>query len=67
MDWLLQMECKHLSTYEYWQLCRKKVAFIKEELDHWEATAKDTGTGRPVDAIIAPISAISPSPHGKSK
>nr|GAT56599.1 predicted protein [Mycena chlorophos] len=55
---------KHLSTYEYWQLCHQKTLFIKEHLDHWNATVAATGTGRPVDAIIAPASATVPSKHG---
>jgi amidase len=27
----------------------------KEYLDYWTATEKDTGTGRPVDAVICPL------------
>ncbi|KAK4049087.1 hypothetical protein OIO90_005557 [Microbotryomycetes sp. JL221] len=53
----LNPDAKHLSTYEYWQVARQKQLFIKKHLDHWEATKKETGTGRPVDAILAPVGA----------
>ncbi|KAI5480273.1 Amidase domain-containing protein [Pseudohyphozyma bogoriensis] len=67
MGWVLQKDAKHLSTYEYWQVCKAKLAHIKKQLDHWEATVAQTGTGRPVDAIICPASANSPQPHGKAQ
>ncbi|KAM0787774.1 hypothetical protein ACM66B_003829 [Microbotryomycetes sp. NB124-2] len=53
----LDPNAKHLSTWEYWQVARRKQLYIKEHLDHWEATKSRTGTGRPVDAIIAPVGA----------
>jgi len=65
--WVLDPDAKHLSTYEYWQLCRAKSIFIKNHLDHWMHTASATGTGRPVDALIVPPSANAPSPHGKEQ
>ncbi|KAG5730776.1 hypothetical protein E4T56_gene3505 [Termitomyces sp. T112] len=34
-------------------------------LEHWLATAGETGTGRPVDAIIAPVAPFTAVPHGK--
>ncbi|GAA6038330.1 hypothetical protein JCM8097_003947 [Rhodosporidiobolus ruineniae] len=43
---------KPLSTYEYWQLCK----FITTQLAAWESTASLTGTGRPFDAVILPVS-----------
>ncbi|KAF7309527.1 Amidase domain-containing protein [Mycena indigotica] len=60
---VLDSEPKHLSTYEYWQLCRERTIFIKKHLDHWNDTVSTTGTGRPVDAIIAPASPSAPSQH----
>ncbi|KAK4701042.1 amidase, partial [Phenoliferia sp. Uapishka_3] len=63
LGWVLDANASHLSTYEYWQLCRKKLAHIKKQLDHWEATVSSTSTGRPVDAIIAPASAHCPQQH----
>ncbi|KAJ6561163.1 general amidase [Mycena vulgaris] len=67
MGWILDENAKHLSTYEYWQLCRSKSLFIKKHLDHWTNTAPSTGTGRPVDAIILPACANAPQPHGKAQ
>ncbi len=61
---LAPSEPKSLTTYEYWQLTLRRNKYIKGHLDHWEATAAATGTGRPVDAIISPVNASAPSPHG---
>jgi amidase len=58
---------KHLSTFEYWQLCKRRAAHIKRQLDHWESTVLRTGTGRPVDAIIAPAGGTGPVPHGQDQ
>jgi len=52
------------STYEFWQLHKEKRALRKSYLDHWEATVSETGTGRPVDAIISPATAYPAPPHG---
>ncbi|KAI0638878.1 general amidase [Trametes polyzona] len=57
-------ERRHLSAYELWQLHKEKRALRKSHLDHWEATAVRTGTGRPVDAIISPAAAYAACPHG---
>ncbi|OCH94227.1 general amidase [Obba rivulosa] len=55
---------RHLSAWELWQLHREKRALRKAHLDHWEATASRTGTGRPVDAIISPVAPYAACPHG---
>jgi amidase len=47
---------KHLSTYESWQVNQEKSRYRKEYLDYWQNTKSQTGTGRPVDGIIAPVS-----------
>ncbi|EIW75737.1 general amidase [Coniophora puteana RWD-64-598 SS2] len=52
------------SAYELWQLHTEKRNLRKAYLDHWNATAKRTGTGRPVDAIISPAVAYTAVPHG---
>ncbi|BGP19231.1 hypothetical protein JCM10213v2_007318 [Rhodosporidiobolus nylandii] len=52
-----------LSTYEYWQLCFERRKFIATQLAAWESTASLTGTGRPVDAIILPVSPYPSFPH----
>ncbi|PCH33164.1 general amidase [Wolfiporia cocos MD-104 SS10] len=57
-------ERRHLSVYELWKLHEEKRALRKSSLDHWEATASKTGTGRPVDAIIAPVEPYTACPHG---
>ncbi|KAH9949475.1 general amidase [Amylocystis lapponica] len=57
-------ERRHLSAYELWQLHHEKRALRKSYLDHWEATAARTGTGRPVDAIISPVAPYTACPHG---
>lgn len=49
-------EPKHLSTFDSWQVNREKSQYRKEYLDYWQATKEQTGTGRPVDAIVAPVS-----------
>lgn len=63
IGWVMNKQAKHLDTYSYWQLSRAKLAFIKKQLDRWEATVSQTGTGRPVDAIICPVSANCPGEH----
>ncbi|KAF9814802.1 hypothetical protein IEO21_04910 [Rhodonia placenta] len=63
-------ERRHLSAYEartiprLWQLHKEKRALRKSHLDHWEATAARTGTGRAVDAIISPVEPYAACPHG---
>ncbi|KAG6880002.1 hypothetical protein C0992_008209 [Termitomyces sp. T32_za158] len=54
-----------LSAYQLWQLHKKKQELRQSYLEHWLATANETGTGRPVDAIIAPVAPFTAVPHGK--
>ena len=54
-----------ISAYELWQLQLQKRKLREEYLDHWEATVKETGTNRPVDAIISPVAPFAAPPHGK--
>ena len=56
-----------ISAYQLWQVHKRRLALRKEYLDRWEATAKTTSTGRPVDAIISPAAAYASAPHGKNK
>lgn len=56
-------EPKHLSTFESWQVNQEKSKYRKEYLDHWQKTKEVTGTGRPVDAVIAPVSNWASCPH----
>ncbi|KAG0708899.1 general amidase [Suillus ampliporus] len=50
-----------------WQVQKLRQNIRKEYLDHWEATASETGTGRPVDAIICPAAYGVATPHGKNR
>lgn len=56
-----------ISSYELWQVQKKKRDIRQEYLDYWNATAAETGTGRPVDAIISPCAAYVAPPHGMNK
>lgn len=49
-------QAKSLSTFDSWQVNQEKSKYRKEYLDYWQKTRESTGTGRPVDAIIAPVS-----------
>ncbi|KAI0757016.1 general amidase [Daedaleopsis nitida] len=55
-----------ISAYDLWQLHKKRIALREEYLAAWRATAAVTGTGRPVDAIIAPVASYAAPPHGKA-
>ncbi|KAL8280129.1 hypothetical protein RQP46_007459 [Phenoliferia psychrophenolica] len=57
----------HLPTFEYWQLLKKRKAFLTVQLAAWEATSALTGTGRPADAIIAPIGPHCPERHDQAQ
>ncbi|KAL0959790.1 hypothetical protein HGRIS_011476 [Hohenbuehelia grisea] len=57
-------EPKHYTAYELWRLHKEKRDLRKDQLDYWEATVSQTGTGRPVDAIISPALAYTAVPHG---
>lgn len=52
------------SAYELWQFQKQKRDLRQEYLEHWNNTTRETGTGRPVDAIIAPVAPYSAMPHG---
>jgi len=52
------------SAFELWQIQKKKRDLRQEYLKHWEDTISQTGTGRPVDAIISPVAPYTAPPHG---
>jgi amidase len=56
-----------LSAYELWQSQKDSTLSRNEYLDHWEASVPRTGTGRQVDAIIAPMTPYTAPPHGDSR
>ena len=55
------------TAYELWQIQKQKGNLRREYLDHWEQTKSLTHTGRPVDAIIAPVAPFAVPPHGMNK
>ena len=55
-----------ISAYQLWQLQKARTTLREEYLAAWRASAAYTGTGRPVDAIIAPVAPHAASPHGKT-
>lgn len=57
---------KPLEAYEIWQLSKERRRLRQEYFDNWFATAAVTGTGRPVDALIAPVFPHTAVPHGSS-
>ncbi len=56
-----------LSAYQLWQVQKQKRNLRQEYLEYWQATEKSTGTGRPVDAIIAPVAPYAAPPHGLNR
>ncbi|KAK0500608.1 general amidase [Armillaria luteobubalina] len=56
-----------LSAYQLWQVQKDKRNLRQEYLEHWQATEKITGTGRPVDAIITPVAPYVAPPHGLNR
>ncbi|KAH9944410.1 general amidase [Epithele typhae] len=52
------------TAYEIWQLNKERRALRKALLDRWEATSAQTGTGRPIDALISPAGPYTAVPHG---
>ncbi len=53
-----------ITAYQLWQLHKRKLQLRQEYLEYWEGTKRSTGTGRPVDAIIAPCAPYAAPPHG---
>ncbi len=54
-----------ISAGKLWDLQSKRSAVCKAFLDRWMSTAKTTGTGHPIDAIIAPVTPMAGSPLDK--
>lgn len=57
----------NITAYQVWQLQNRRRALREEYLHHWEETRAQTGTGRPVDAIIGPVAAYAAPPHGQNR
>lgn len=56
-----------VSAYDLWRFQKQKRDLRQEYLEHWNNTIQKTGTGRPVDAIIAPVGPFTAVPHGMNK
>ncbi|KZT51752.1 amidase, partial [Calocera cornea HHB12733] len=55
-----------LAIYELYALHKQKRQLLKGFLDTWLSTSSQTGTGRPIDAILAPVMATPAPPHGRN-
>jgi amidase len=51
------------SVADLWALQAERSAYNKAALDHWMASAEVSGTGRPFDGVISPVTAYSACPH----
>ncbi|KAK0548305.1 hypothetical protein OC845_003643 [Tilletia horrida] len=51
------------SVYDGWQLNQEKMRFRTAFLKHWQATIEQTGTGRPIDALVCPNAPYAACPH----
>lgn len=56
-----------LNAYQLWQLGKERRELRKSLLDRWQATASQTGTGRPIDALICPVAPYAAVPHGQTR
>ncbi|KAI6162232.1 general amidase [Pisolithus thermaeus] len=56
-----------LTAYQLWQVQRYRRDLRAEYMAHWNATSSQTGTGRPVDAIICPAKPYAAPPHGRNR
>lgn len=61
-----RVSSKGNSAYELWQSQKKRTDLRQEYLDWWQRSGEwaETGTGRPVDAIICPMAPSVAPPHG---
>jgi len=51
-------------AFTLWNLQKSRRDLREAYLAHWNATVSQTGTGRPVDAILSPVSPWTALPHG---
>ncbi|KAK7943544.1 uncharacterized protein PG986_012657 [Apiospora aurea] len=51
---------------EYYELVKKMKKYQEDYADYWEFTKALTGTGRPVDGIIAPVAATAAVHHNSA-
>jgi amidase len=58
---------ENVSAYDLWKSHLAKRTLREEYLEVWNETEANTGTGRPIDAIIAPVSIHASAPHGYNR
>ena len=56
-----------LSAYQIWQLNKERKELRNVLLDRWQATASQTGTTRPIDALICPVAPYPAVLHGQTR
>lgn len=56
-----------LTAYQVWQLNKERKELRKLLLDRWQATASQTVTGRPIDALICPVAPYPAVLHGQTR
>ena len=60
-------EGKPFTVQEMFRLNREREDFRKELMDHWNKTIRNSGTGRPVDAIICPVAPTLAPAHNATR
>ena len=55
-----------ISAYELWQIQKQRITLREEYLALWRGSVANTGTGRPIDALILPVAPFAAPPHGKT-
>ncbi|KAF9011699.1 amidase signature domain-containing protein [Cyathus striatus] len=61
------LDSKGLSSYQLWQIQKRRKELREEYAAYWNASVERTGTGRPVDALITPVAPYVAPPHGLNK
>lgn len=56
-----------INAYQLRQLHKEKKDLREAHFALWQATVNETGTGRPVDAIVCPVAPFAAPPHGQNK
>lgn len=64
---LLHKQVDGISAYELRKVHKQKKDLKEAHFEQWQATARYTGTGRPVDAILSPVAPFAAPPHGQNK
>ncbi|KAL4066339.1 amidase signature domain-containing protein [Scleroderma yunnanense] len=65
LDAAFRPKASNITAHQLWHAHKLKRDLRIEYLSHWNATVGQTGTSRPVDAIICPVAPYAATPHGK--